>query len=156
MGQIWMPLYIGDFLADTMDFDDRKTGIYIRLIMHCWQHGYIPADHEQLRLIAHASARAWRKHCNILDFFERTVYQQRPCYVHGRVTKERQRFAEISNKRKAAALQMHMQKHMPLPLRKKDTTTSLPLDTARAKPDDQPLKISEELLMLEKQKRPWQ
>lgn len=104
----WMPLYIGDFIADTMHLGATETGIYIRLIMHCWQHGTIPRDRRQLALIAHCDTRLWRQYeGTILHFFD--VVDASTAH-HPRVTSELHRYSEISNKRKGAAEQMHKNK----------------------------------------------
>ena len=120
MSRLWMPLYVGDFLANTTHLNATETGIYIRLIMHCWENGHLPADPEKLRIISHASAKSWNKYCNILTFFERRESQHGPIYVHSRVSQERTKYEELSNKRKAAALQKHTQSQSQLPKEKKD------------------------------------
>lgn len=38
MKRPWMPLYIGDFIADTAHLSAEETGAYILLIMHYWVH----------------------------------------------------------------------------------------------------------------------
>lgn len=103
MKRPWMPLYVGDFTADTMHLGATETGIYIRLLMHCWQHGTIPTDGRQLALIAHCDTRLWHQYrTTILPFF---------CAVdastmhHKRITSELLRSEELSNKRRASALQ---------------------------------------------------
>ena len=145
MSRAWMPLYVGDFLADTMDFDDRRTGMYLRLIMHCWQHGRIPADPEKLRIICHSSTKSWNKHCNILSFFQRMEDQQGPYYVHSRVTKERLSFEEKSRKNRANVQKRYYQSQSL----KKTSLTSV----SEPRPINQPLKISEELLTREMRKQ---
>jgi uncharacterized protein YdaU (DUF1376 family) len=99
----WMPLYIGDFIADTMHLSATETGMYIRLLLHCWQHTVIPRDERQLAMIAHCDGRTWRRYREtVLAFFQ-------PCdgnsMQHSRVTKELRRTFEISRKRKDAAQQ---------------------------------------------------
>ncbi len=100
----WMPLYIGDFLADTQHLSATETGIYIRLIMHCWQHGSIPLDPHRLAIISHCDSRLWRQYGKtILAFFD---VVDASTAQHKRVSTELHRCAEISSKRKGAAKQM--------------------------------------------------
>src|SRR6516164_4706992 len=104
MSRAWMPLYIGDFTADTMHLNATETGIYIRLIMHCWQHGSIPYDEHKLALIAHINPKLWHQYRGtIMPFFEIESSQSGPCYRHNRVALERLRYDEKRNKNKAGA-----------------------------------------------------
>jgi uncharacterized protein YdaU (DUF1376 family) len=115
----WMPLYIGDFIADTMHLNATETGIYIRLLVHCWKHGSIPRNPRQLALIAHCDTRLWHQYeATVMNFFD--VVDASTAH-NKRVSSELLRFAEISNKRKDAAKQKHtkssangMQKHTHL------------------------------------------
>ena len=50
----WMPLYVGDYLADTSHLDAEAHGIYLLLLMRCWTKGSIPQDRMQCISIAHA------------------------------------------------------------------------------------------------------
>lgn len=105
MQRPWMPLYVGDFIADTMHLGATETGIYIRLIFHCWQHGTIPTDIRKVCLISHCDTRLWHQYAEtVLQFFD--VVDASTMH-HKRVTSERLRTEELSNKRKSAALQKH-------------------------------------------------
>lgn len=105
MKRPWMPLYVADFIADTTQLGATETGIYIRLIMHCWQHGSIPRDDRKLALISHCDVRLWRQYRETtLQFFD---VVDASTMQHKRVSKEIRRSEEISNKRKNAALQKH-------------------------------------------------
>jgi uncharacterized protein YdaU (DUF1376 family) len=56
---IWMPLYIGDYLADTQHLSAEQSGAYLHLLMHSWKVGPLPADLEALRRIARVEKDAW-------------------------------------------------------------------------------------------------
>jgi uncharacterized protein YdaU (DUF1376 family) len=108
MSKAWMPFYTGDFLTDTMHLGATERGIYISLIIHCWQHGSIPRDKRKLARIAACDSRLWHMHeLTVLQFFD---VVDAFSMQHRRVSKELHRYAELSNKRKAAAVHMHKQK----------------------------------------------
>jgi uncharacterized protein YdaU (DUF1376 family) len=61
MKRNWMPLYIPDFLADTMQLSAAETGAYLCLIMDYWLHDGLPDDDAKLAQIARLPIAAWRK-----------------------------------------------------------------------------------------------
>ena len=68
----YMPLYIGDYLADTGHLSAAEHGAYLLLLMHYWQRGEpLPSDDERLRRIAKIEPRQWSKvRRSIVDFFD--------------------------------------------------------------------------------------
>ena len=43
---IWMPLYVGDYLADTIDLNNREHGSYLRCMMKYWTKGEALTERE--------------------------------------------------------------------------------------------------------------
>lgn len=59
---IWMPLYIADYLADTTRLNTEQHGAYLLLIMDYWRNGAPPNDDDVLANITRLSIAQWRKH----------------------------------------------------------------------------------------------
>lgn len=55
----WMPVYVGDELAETSHINAEEYGAYALLKMHLWQHGRLPCDDERLARIAKCAAERW-------------------------------------------------------------------------------------------------
>lgn len=57
--EVWMPLYIGDYLADTRRLTTEQHGAYLLLLMDYWRNGPPPDDVDTLRQITLMTADAW-------------------------------------------------------------------------------------------------
>jgi uncharacterized protein YdaU (DUF1376 family) len=101
----WMPLFWGDFFANTLHLTAQETGAYILLIGHAWEHdGNIAVG--DLQRVARINNYHWPKvRDRLAPFFNTSDVSN--IWHHARVTTELTLAAEISNKRKGAALQMH-------------------------------------------------
>lgn len=101
MSKAWMPLYIGDYLADTADLTQGEHGAYLLLLMHCWQKGFLPANEKLCCRIAKADTPQSRK--NVVSVRFRFFYlADDGNYHHKRIDKELLRSQEISEKRTEA------------------------------------------------------
>lgn len=55
-----MQLYVGDYLADTLDLTCEEHGAYLLLLMTMWRHdAKLPNDAKKLARICRLSARRW-------------------------------------------------------------------------------------------------
>jgi uncharacterized protein YdaU (DUF1376 family) len=82
----WMPLYIGDYLKDTMHLSRADHGSYLLLIMAYWVNGGpLPNDPEYLAGVARASQEEWQTLSKRLARFFQT---DASAWRHERIEKE--------------------------------------------------------------------
>ncbi len=95
----WMPLYVGDYLADTMHLSGPEHGAYLLLLMHSWRTGALPDDDRKLAAIARTDQKAWREmRDDILAFFTWTDSG----FVQGRLERVRAEQGAKVEQRRAA------------------------------------------------------
>lgn len=92
---IWMPLYIGDYLADTTRLSTEQHGAYLLLLMDYWRSGPPPNDDLVLSQITKLSPDAWSNaKAMLMQFFS----IENNFLVHKRVDTEIEK--AITNKSK--------------------------------------------------------
>jgi uncharacterized protein YdaU (DUF1376 family) len=103
--RLWMPLYVGDYLAKTSHLTMEQHGAYLLLLMHYWANGSLPQDCGQLVAIARCSDEWWAGNCKILaQFFDNR-------WRNKRMEKELSKAKTISDKRSLAGLKGGWKKH---------------------------------------------
>lgn len=105
-----MPIYIGDYLADTMHLTTEQHGAYLLLLFHLWRRGSLPANDSSLARVAGLSGDAWSCARAVLqDFFE----IDSDGWHHRRVERERERIArkQESNSQRARSAALGRWQH---------------------------------------------
>lgn len=93
---IWMPVYIGDYLRDTVELTDKEHGAYFLLMLHYWQKkGDISNEIDRLARVARTDEKTCRF---ILGSFFKTRDGK---YVHKRIDEE---LEKAENRREKASL----------------------------------------------------
>ncbi len=88
----FMPLWIGDYLADTMRLTRDQHGGYLLLIMSYWRDGKpLPDDDEALGAVTRSTPKEWKKLRPILSKFFKIGDG---VWRHGRIDQELQKAAE--------------------------------------------------------------
>lgn len=85
---IWMPLYIGDYLSDTMHLTTEQHGAYLLLIMAYWKNGGpLPGNAAALAATCRLSGDAWSNaQAMLASFF--TIDAVSGDWRHERIDKE--------------------------------------------------------------------
>lgn len=96
MQRHWMPLYINDYIGDTLHLSTVQHGAYLLLLMSYWSHGSLPNDDRKLANITRLSLKEFRRHRPVLQALFRDGWR------HKRVDVELKRTFDIRTKRAAA------------------------------------------------------
>lgn len=98
----YMKLHTGDWLRDTQHLDATATGAYLLLVMHCFTHGSLPLDENELRRIARCTLHDWRKN---VELFLPLFFRSEHGYCHKRIDAERAHAKDLYEKRKSLGKQ---------------------------------------------------
>ncbi len=102
---VWMPLYVADYLRDTQHLSTVEHGAYFLLIMHAWSNGgAIPRNDEQLSRITRLTLAQWRKIKATVTSFWTDHGEVGQIYMHDRILKEISRAEAIVEKRRKAGV----------------------------------------------------
>ena len=80
-----MPLYIGDYLADTARLTTEQHGAYLLLLMDYWRSGRLPDNDQVLAQISKLSPDAWG---NAKAMLKQFFSISDGYWIHARVEKE--------------------------------------------------------------------
>lgn len=96
---IWMPLYIGDYLADTMHLTTEQHGAYLLLIMAYWKNGAaLSSNDSRLAATCRLSLDAWSMHKHTLaSFFD--TWSDPELWILVRAEKEMEKAGNNQEKR---------------------------------------------------------
>lgn len=97
----WMPLHIGDYLADTGHLTAAEHGAYMLMIMHYWQNGSLPENEKLIARIARLSPDQWDESRDVLSM----LFGEN--WSHRRIDAELSKADEIIEKRRNAANARH-------------------------------------------------
>lgn len=96
MSNVWMPLYVGDYLADTMHLTTEEHGAYLLLIMAAWKaDGGVPDDDASLAAITRLAPRRWAQ---LRGRLAGLFVVANGCWTHKRVAQELEKAASKSKK----------------------------------------------------------
>lgn len=101
MKRPWMPLYVGDYLADTGHLSTTQHGAYLLLIMHYWRTGGLPNEDRQLAKITKLPLKIWTEAVRpaMEDLFHEVDGDP---WRHGRIDAELEKMIKVSEKRALA------------------------------------------------------
>ena len=95
----YMPLYVGDYLADTGHLTTLEHGAYLLLIMHYWRIGFLPTDDRRLANICRLSMRQWPSvKIAVSGFFDENWAHKRVAEELQKVTSKTELRSEIGGK----------------------------------------------------------
>ena len=100
----WMPIWIGDYLADTRRLTTEQHGAYLLLIFDYWRQGPLPDDDVALAQIVGLPESRWKKNrSTIATFFRVDAGQWRHKRIDREIEQAREHKAKMAARAKKAA-----------------------------------------------------
>lgn len=116
---MWLPLYIGDYMADTMRLTTLEHGAYLLLLMEYWRQGPLADDDNALASITKLDRKTWQKQVgpSIRRFFNANgdgrLHQKRMDFERARTLHINQERSKAAGKRWTKANANAEQKSQP-------------------------------------------
>jgi uncharacterized protein YdaU (DUF1376 family) len=132
---IWMPIYINDYLGNTMELDENGHGIYLLLMFQYWKKGPLTKDTKKLMKIARTD------NLELLEeILEDYFIDSNDCFIHKRVEEEKMK----ANTRRDIAIENGKKGGRPKgknnptlnPEETQPLTQSEPRDKAKCNPEE--------------------
>ena len=94
----WMPIWIGDYLAETGHLTTQQHGAYLLMLMHYWNtQKPLPDVDSTLALIARLSVKEWKKDRPFIANFFQVVDGN---WYHSELVQKIDHAAGLSEKRR--------------------------------------------------------
>lgn len=94
---VYMPLYVRDFLTSTFGWSAEERGHYLTLLMVAWDRGFLPAELEQLERLSPGVGQVWDMLSDKFPVCEDGLRR------NARLEKHRERCVDLKEKRVEAA-----------------------------------------------------
>ncbi|MBS1093851.1 YdaU family protein [Gluconobacter wancherniae] len=101
----WMPIFIGDYLADTMRLSTIQHGAYLLLLMEYWRQGPLVDDMDELCAVCRTDRKTWDKTIwpSLSRFFEKKddglLHQKRADNERANAAEKKVKRSEAANAR---------------------------------------------------------
>lgn len=139
MSFAYLALYTGDYLRDTRHLSPLKHGVYLLLLMHCWdQRGPLPLDEQECAGIA--NCRSTDEIDALRYIIDRYFVRMEDGHYNSRIQREIERSINISSARSDAGKKGYEAKAKQLPSKRLASASTPPLTLPLVRPD--PLNVA--------------